>query len=160
MRIRKEPNGSFFYFSRRAGFTLPELIAVIVIMSILAFVALPRLWGSTFDQERLYDETLAALRYAQRSAVTYQRTVCVNFPSATQLTLSYSSAYSPPSCDTALRPPTGASQYEVNAPGSTSYSSPAGFSFNLLGVPSGGAHTITITGGKSIIVEADSGYVH
>jgi len=149
--------GSFFYF-RASGFTLPELIAVMVVASILAFVALPRLWGSTFDEEQLYDETLAALRYAHRSAVTYQRTVCANF-SATQLTLTYSSAYSPPACDTPLRPPTSTSQYTVTAPGSTSYSSASSFSFNLLGAPSGG-QAITISGGKTITVEPGTGYVH
>ena len=119
---------------------------------------MPRLWGSTFEDEGFYDETVVALRYAQRAAVTFQRTVCANF-SATQLTLSYSSAYNPPVCDTPLNAPGGTSQYQVNAPGATSYSSASSFSFNLLGIPSAG-QTITIAGGKSITVEPDSGYVH
>jgi len=143
------------------GYSLIELIAVVVIVSVLALVALPRVWDSTFDEARFYDDTLTALRYAQRSAVTYQRTVCVNF-SATQLTLSYASAYGSATCDTALNPPGGtgsSTQYEVNAPGSSSYVSAASFSFNLLGIPSS-AQTVMLSGGKSITVVPDTGYVH
>jgi len=141
------------------GFTLPELLAVIAIASILAVVALPRLWGSTFDEEQLYDETFAALRYAQRTAVAYQRNVCVTFSGGNQLSLTYAPNYGTGQpCAPALPSATGAS-YVVIAPGTTSYVSASSFSFNLLGVPSAG-QTIMLSGGKSIIVPADTGYVH
>jgi len=142
-----------------AGFTLPELLAVIVIASILAIVALPRLWGSTFDEEQLYDETFAALRYAQRTAVAYQRNVCVTFSGGNQLSLTYAPNYGTGQpCGSALPSGTGAS-YVVTAPGTTSYLTASSFSFNLLGVPSTG-QTISLSGGKSITVAADTGYVH
>jgi MSHA pilin protein MshC len=137
---------------------MPELIAVIAIASILAAVGLPRMWASGYDETRLYDETISALRYARRAALTHQRTVCVAF-TATSLTLTYSSAYTPPSCDTPLRGPAGATQYVVSAAGAAAYSAFSGFSFDLLGVPSAG-RTITIAGGRSIVVEAGTGYVH
>lgn len=157
--MKKEPAGSFFYSGHAVGgFTLAEMIAVLLIMSILAFVAIPRLSTSMFDDARFYDETLAALRYAQRSAMAYQRTVCVGF-TANSLSLTYSSAYTPPSCDTPLKPPAGATQYVVTAPGSSSYSAASSFNFNLRGAPSAG-QTINLSSGQSITIEADTGYVH
>jgi MSHA pilin protein MshC len=147
-----------FYCARADGFTLPELIAVIAIASIIAAIGLPRMWASGYDDRRLYDETLAALRYAHRTAVAYQRTVCANF-TGTSLTLTYSSAYAPPSCNTPLREPNGTSQYLVNAVGSAAYLSAFNFSFDRRGVPSA-AQTLSITDGKSIVIEPDSGYVH
>jgi MSHA pilin protein MshC len=137
---------------------LPELIAVLLITSILAVVAVPRLSTSMFDEVRFYDETMAALRYAQRSATTSQRTVCVTF-TATSLSLTYSSAYAPPSCDTVLKPPGGTAQYVVTAPSASSYSAASNFSFNLLGAPSAG-QTINFSSGQSITVEVNTGYVH
>jgi MSHA pilin protein MshC len=52
------------------GFTLIELILVIVLLSIVSAVALPRFFNnSTFDERILFDDTLNAIRYAQKSAV-------------------------------------------------------------------------------------------
>ncbi len=61
------------------GFTLIELIAVIVLLSILGVVALSRL-GST-DQiaiKGFYDDTVSALRYAQKLAISTGCTVQVS----------------------------------------------------------------------------------
>ena len=52
------------------GFTLIELILVIVLLSIVSAVALPRFFdNSTFEQRVLFDDTLIAVRYAQKVAV-------------------------------------------------------------------------------------------
>lgn len=167
----KEPTGSFFFAASRAqGFTLAELVAVIVVMSVLAVIALPRLWGATFDESRLYDETLAALRYAQRTAMTYQRNVCVTFSGGTQLSLTYASAYgTDQACGLVLTSP-GASgtSYQVNARGTTSYVSAANFAFDRLGQPyvspfavnGTSSQAIQLSDGRVIRVEAQTGYVH
>ena len=53
-----------------AGFTLVELVVVIVIAGILASIAGPRFFGSNAFQERGFaDELGAALRYGQKVAV-------------------------------------------------------------------------------------------
>jgi len=163
----EEPTGSFFY-SR--GFTMPELVAVIVIASILGAVALPRLWGSTFDESRLYDETVAALRYAHRTALSYQLNVCVNFSGGNQLSLTYASTYgTDQACGPALTSPAGSgSAYQVTARGSTSYVSATNFAFDRLGRPyispfgSNGtsSQAIQLSDGRVIHVEAETGYVH
>jgi MSHA pilin protein MshC len=155
----EEPVGSFFLGATPAsGFTLPEIVAVIVIMSVLAVVGLPRVWGTAFSEVAFYDDTLAALRFAQRTAVAQQRTVCATF-TATQLSLTYASAYGSNTCGPALVRPATTSQYVVAAPSSLSYTAATSFQFDLLGVPNTG-QTITLSGGKTITVEADTGYVH
>lgn len=53
------------------GFTLIELVAVIILLSILGVVALSRL-GDTrgFESKAFYDDVVNALRYAQKMAVS------------------------------------------------------------------------------------------
>jgi MSHA pilin protein MshC len=156
--IKEEPNGSFFYFSKCAGFTVMELVTVIIIAGVLAVIAIPRLSRSMFDDAQLYDETLAALHYAQRTAMAYQRTVCVAFTGGNQLSLTYASAYGSSTCNTNLVPPGGNSAtYVLTAPGSATYTAAVNFSFDRVGRPSSG-QTITLSSGKSITVEAETGY--
>lgn len=53
------------------GYTLAELISVIVIAGVIAGVALPRLFDRrAFDERGFYDEVVSAARYAQKLAVT------------------------------------------------------------------------------------------
>ena len=162
MRGKKEPSGSFFY-CRTAGFTIAELVAVLIIVGVVAAVAVPRLGilGSSFDESRLYDQTLAALRFAQKAAVAMQRTVCVAFSGGTTLTLTYVVAYQPTACPgTALPPPGGGAggAYTVVRQGAAGYSAAADFSIDRVGRPSV-AQTIGLVGGRQIVIEAETGYV-
>ena len=148
----------FFYLRAAFGFTLTELVAVILIAAVLAAVAIPRLTRGAFDDSQLYDQTLAALHYAQRTAMAYQRTVCVNFVGNNQLTLRYASAYGSLTCDTNLTTPAGTtSTYVVTAPASATYTAHIDFTFDLVGRPSTG-QTISLSSGKTITVEAETGY--
>ena len=54
----------------QTAFTLVELIMTIVILGILSATALPRFFDlSAYQQRTFFDDTLAAIRYAQKLAV-------------------------------------------------------------------------------------------
>ena len=125
-------------------------------------MAVQRIAGpsASFDESRFYDQTLAALRYAQKTAVTRQRTVCATF-TATQLALAYRFAYGPGVCDTGLMPPAGGTgaAYTVTAQGGAGYNPvPASFNYDRTGSPSAG-QTINLIGGRQIVIEPGTGYV-
>jgi len=74
---------------RTHGFTLVELVIVMVLTGVLAVVALPRLFQtSDFAARGARDSVLATLRYARQSAIAMRRNVCVS-ASTTLLTVTY-----------------------------------------------------------------------
>lgn len=63
---------------KERGFTLVELISVMVLIGILSVAVLPRFFEqNVFAARGFFDETKALLRYAQKVAVAQRRTVCV-----------------------------------------------------------------------------------
>lgn len=90
------------------GFTLVELIAVLILLGILGFVALPRLQQTAgFGQLGFHDRVGAALRFAQKSAVAQRRLVCATV-AADRLALSVATAFGDVACANPMAGPAGA----------------------------------------------------
>jgi len=138
------------------GFTLAELVIVIVIAAILAAVAIPQFNLREIDATWFQEQVRSGIRYAQRTAVAQRRCVFVSV-TPTQLSLLYGDA----SCaitGAAVRDLAKDQAFVLSAPtGITLTAAPNPFSFNGLGQPSAAA-TVGVAG-KTIIVNAESGYV-
>jgi MSHA pilin protein MshC len=153
------------------GFTLIELIMVMVILGVLSAVAGPKIFNvSVFNARGFHDQTLAYLRFAQKTAVTQRRTVCVQFGTNT-VTLTIAAAVASTNCATpgALTVPMGTAGVLNAKPGVTFDVAlpPTDFNFDSLGQPITSTGTaqakqqFQVNGSANFIyVETVTGYVH
>lgn len=150
---------------RGRGFTLIELIMVLLLVGIMAVVAIPRLLDNkAFEARGFHDATMAALRLAQKSAIAERRTTCVAF-TANSVSVTLRSAPGNSACGYGVGAGevglgAGGDPYVVSATtGITFTTTPTNFNFSPLGRASV-SNTIGISGEANIVVEAESGYVH
>ncbi len=96
------------------GFTLVELIAVLVIAGVLAAVAAPRFIGNdAFAARGAYGTMLSALRLAQKTAIAQRSNVAVNIDTATRVVcLGYGTA----GCGTPVLDPATGAAYSKTLP--------------------------------------------
>ena len=138
------------------GFTLAELVIVIVVAAILAAIAIPQFNLREIDAAWFHEQVRSGVRYAQRTAVAQRRCVFVSV-TPTQLSL----IYGDPSCAitaTAVRDLATNQAFVLTAPtGVTLGAAPNPFSFNGLGQPSAAA-SVSVDG-KTVTVNAETGYV-
>lgn len=129
---------------------------VMVMLGVLAAVAAPRVFNTgDFTARGFRDETLSVLRFAQKTAVSQRRVVCVQL-SATGVALTMDTKTTPDGvCNgpvTLASSPRGGSGLSATA---------SAFKFTPLGgTDQSGAVTISIANSTPITVEADTGYVH
>lgn len=151
---------------RARGFTLVELVVVIVLLGVLAAVALPRLemaGGLRADAYR--DSVVAGLRLAQSTALSHRRLVCVAFSSGT-MTLRIAAANPASSCSANLAGPDGAAAWVSPPSGTTMAGAPSTTLYFLSdGSVSASAtgsatdFTLTPTGLSAITVRGANGVV-
>lgn len=68
---------------RESGFTLIELITVMILLGILAVVAMPRFFDNSFRERGFHDGVKAAVQHARRVAVASRRYVCATVTAGT-----------------------------------------------------------------------------
>lgn len=150
----------------RRGFTLVELVAVLLLVGVLAVVALPRLGElGGFRSDAWRSQALAGLRLAAVTAVGHRRLVCATFESDGRLSLSIASGNPASSCASALPSPDGGSYFAQAAEGGVSLSPAGPLYFQPNGrVSRDGAgqqvadRSITASGVPAITVYGESGH--
>jgi MSHA pilin protein MshC len=160
---RNSPDRSGFSARFQAGFTVLELVVVMVVIGILAVVVLPRLsLFDGFDQLGYRDRVRATLEYARKSAVAQRRNVQVTLAAGSVTVLIASDTPEGAAATTYDRNLVlpGSNSHTFTAPAGVTLAPPAVLVFDALGRPSAGG-SFSITGsGEPIVVEAVTGYVH
>ncbi|OGB23052.1 MAG: hypothetical protein A3I66_08520 [Burkholderiales bacterium RIFCSPLOWO2_02_FULL_57_36] len=151
---------------RQSGFTLVELIVVMMIVGILAVAAIPRFFQQqTFEARGYHDQVLAMVRYAQKAAIAQRTSVFVNADGGSDtVCLTY---VSDPGCTNVVNVvinPADQSRFSRPAPDGVTLDGSDAFSFSALGRPEpNAAVVIGIVGDgitRTITVERETGYVH
>lgn len=163
---------------RESGFTLIELITVLVLVGILAVAAMPRFFDNTFAERGFHDGVKAAVQQARRVAVASRRYVCVTItPGAGSVgsvailmdTTLPESNTTPVNCTTAVALPaavSGCAANQVCAPRGVTLGG-ASVVFDPLGrsvvmatkLVQGAELMITVTNQPSITIQPETGLV-
>ena len=145
------------------GFTLVELIVTLIIIALIAAVSGPVFFNiNTFREGGFYDETVSALRYAQKYAVASHCTVRVQ-TTATGFTLYRPAAVgncnTPGAYTTPLTDPSGnATTFTRTAPSGVTLTA-ADFTFNSSGTASVAPSLVISVGGRQLTVIGETGFV-
>jgi MSHA pilin protein MshC len=142
------------------GFTMVELIIVIVITGILAAVVGPRFFDRrVFDERLFFEESLGAVRYGQKLALASGCYIRARVD-ATGYALSYASA-----CDGVVGQPSGGG-YAADNPQAVKVESALDVTFNPLGCvsstntcPSAATTFSAEIGGFTFVVHAATGFI-
>lgn len=149
---------------REAGYSLVELVLVIVILATIGMLAGPRFFDNdAFDERGYYDELASALRYAQKIAVASGCRVAVDITAN-----SYSLSQQAPQaghCDptdlsfpVAVRLSTG-DVMTSTAPASVITAPALTIVYDAQGRTNLAANQLVSVGSKTLYIQADSGLV-
>ncbi len=145
------------------GFTLVEMIVTLIIIALIAAISGPLFFNiNTFRESGFYDETLSAIRYAQKYAVASGCTVRVQ-TTATGFTLyrpaAVANCSTPGSYTTPLTDPSGnATTFTRTAPSGVTLTA-ADFTFTSSGTASVTPSLVINVGSRQLTVIGETGFV-
>lgn len=146
-----------------AGFTLVELVVVVLLLGILAVYVVPRIDISTYREQGFYQQAQAAVRLAQKLAISSGCVTRVQISNA-GCTVTWNEC-APASGASIANPGTGNNNYCNDSDGTVAGA--ADISFDAIGRPvnSGAPTTLLATtnisiNGRTLRVEAETGYTH
>jgi MSHA pilin protein MshC len=129
--------------NNQSGFTLTELITVIVIVGILSVAVLPRFFEvSAFEERGSADQVKSMLRFAQKTAIAQHANISVAISTAAT-----------PDCTTTLASMSLTCKVKSAVANKT-------VTFDALGRPVPNAADSVTVGGTTITIEAETGYVY
>lgn len=100
------------------GFTMLEMVVVIVILGVVSIAVVPRLnLALDVRSDAWFDQVVSAVRYARETAVSHRRLVCMTVGSSS-VSLRIASANPATTCDTDLPGPDGTSTFASDISGS------------------------------------------
>lgn len=151
------------------GFSLIELITILVLIGALATFVVPKLDPTGFNRYAFRQEVLAALRYAQKTAMAAGCEVKVDFHAGAESydvlikAVPLGSGGTPTSCGNggfiALNDPVDGGAYTGMASAGVDLQANGAVVFNGLGVPTGGGAEIEFAAMPDIIINPVTGYV-
>ncbi len=152
--------------NQNSGFTLVEVVAVIVILGTLASVAVPRFLDRGAEDARgFFDQAQSVIRYAQKKAIARRGTIFVYITGNT-ISVCFDNRCANPVPD----PSAVGGSLIITAPSDVMIAPPGGislvFGFNGLGSPVNASSVVLVAGitvgimGRAIIIEPETGYVH
>ncbi|MCP3876706.1 MAG: type II secretion system protein [Desulfobacteraceae bacterium] len=150
------------------GFSLIEVIAVLLLLSIVSAIILPRLFDTGADEAATIDKIKSHLRYAQLRSMNSQVNWGIKFEDASNAYWLFNNA--PPNTENDKIRFSGESADQVSFPSTmTMAASPTLIAFDSLGNPLTGpnaatlsaftAETLTLSAGKSITITDNTGYI-
>ena len=149
----------------QAGFTLVELVLVLVLLAVLSAVAIPRLSDAdTFKALAFGEQVRATMRLAQKTAVSHRRLVCASF-TASSVTLTIATVFPANACTTNVPPPSGGTAYASSGsatlgPLTDLYFQPSGLvTSDATGSTTVNPAILTISNARSVTIYGDTGYV-
>ena len=153
-------------FNPCLGFTLIELVIVIVIIGIVSAISAPKFFNiSVFEERGFYDETLSAIRFAHKSAIASgcDYRVVIN---ASGYDITKRSGCDSGSFSAITNPATGTGGFSAAKPNKVSISGSLDFYYDNTGKPFtlAGSEIVSVSsmsvGGRNVRIEPFTGFIH